>query len=29
MEVHYFGLIDVTRKAMQTMREQTQSGGLI
>jgi hypothetical protein len=28
MEVHYFGL-DMTRKAMQTLREQTQSGGLI
>ena len=29
MEVNYFGLIDVTRKAMQTMREQEPSGGLI
>ncbi|TVY49818.1 putative oxidoreductase [Lachnellula occidentalis] len=29
MEVNFFGLIDVTRKAMQTMREQKPSGGLI
>lgn len=29
MEVNYFGLIDVTRKAMETMREQKPSGGLI
>jgi NAD(P)-dependent dehydrogenase (short-subunit alcohol dehydrogenase family) len=29
MEVNYFGLIDVTCKVMQTMREQTPSGGLI
>lgn len=29
MEVNYFGLIDVTRKAMQTIREQTPSGGLV
>jgi NAD(P)-dependent dehydrogenase (short-subunit alcohol dehydrogenase family) len=29
MEVNYFGLIDVTRKAMQTMREQKPRGGLI
>jgi len=29
MEVNYFGLLDVTRKAMQTMREQKPSGGLI
>ena len=29
MEVNFFGLIDVTRKAMETMREQKPSGGLI
>lgn len=29
MEVNYFGLIDVTRKALETMREQKPSGGLI
>ena len=29
MEVNYFGLVDVTHKAMQTMREQKPSGRLI
>ncbi|KAK2625443.1 hypothetical protein QTJ16_004755 [Diplocarpon rosae] len=29
MEVNFFGLIDVTRKAMSVMREQKPSGGLI
>ena len=29
MEVNFFGLLDVTRKAMQVMREQRPSGGLI
>jgi NAD(P)-dependent dehydrogenase (short-subunit alcohol dehydrogenase family) len=29
MEVNFFGLIDVTRKAMETMRTQKPSGGLI
>jgi len=29
MNVNFFGLIDVTRKAMQVMREQKPSGGLI
>lgn len=29
MEVNFFGLIDVTRKAMDVMREQKPSGGLI
>ena len=29
MEINFFGLIDVTRKAMETMRTQKPSGGLI
>jgi len=29
MEVNLFGLINVTRKAMEAMREQKPSGGLI
>jgi NAD(P)-dependent dehydrogenase (short-subunit alcohol dehydrogenase family) len=29
MEVNFFGLIDVTRKAMEVMRDQKPSGGLI
>ena len=29
MEVNFFGLIAVTKKAMQVMREQKPSGGLI
>lgn len=29
MEVNFFGLLDVTREAIKTMREQTPSGGLI
>jgi len=29
MEVNFFGLIDVTRKAMQVMREQSPQGGVI
>jgi len=29
MEVNFFGLIDVTRKAMQVMREQSPKGGVI
>jgi len=29
MEVNFFGLIDVTRKAMSTMREQSPKGGVI
>lgn len=29
MEVNFFGLIDVTRKAIETMREQKPSGGVI
>lgn len=29
MEVNFFGLIDVTRKALETMREQKPIGGLI
>jgi len=29
MEVNFFGLLDVTRKAMETMREQKPSGGII
>jgi NAD(P)-dependent dehydrogenase (short-subunit alcohol dehydrogenase family) len=29
MEVNFFGLLDVTRKAMEVMREQKPSGGLI
>ncbi|KIW08558.1 uncharacterized protein PV09_00523 [Verruconis gallopava] len=29
MEVNFFGLLDVTRKAMQTMREQKPPGGVI
>ncbi|KAE9974426.1 hypothetical protein BLS_003126 [Venturia inaequalis] len=29
MEVNFFGLIDVTRKAMSTMREQSPKGGII
>jgi len=29
MEVNFFGLIDVTRKAMETMRDQKPSGGVI
>jgi len=29
MEVNFFGLLQVTRKAMEVMREQKPSGGLI
>lgn len=29
MEINFFGLLDVTRKAMETMRDQKPSGGLI
>ncbi|KAH8679851.1 hypothetical protein BGZ60DRAFT_481359 [Tricladium varicosporioides] len=29
MEINFFGLVDVTRKAMETLREQKPSGGLI
>jgi len=29
MEINFFGLLDVTRKAMETMRDQQPSGGLI
>lgn len=29
MTVNFFGLIDVTRKAMSTMREQSPKGGVI
>lgn len=29
MEVNFFGLIDVTRKAMETLRDQKPSGGII
>jgi len=29
MEVNFFGLIEVTKKAMEVMREQKPSGGVI
>src|ERR1700712_1189664 len=29
MEINFFGLLDVTRKALETMREQKPSGGVI